>query len=262
MLSIIATEPIIWTALAGLGAGLVLGFLGAGGTVVGLPFLLYLVVLPPHTTLGTNAMGVCMIAAALSIYRFSKHDTSLIPAISFAVPGVVGVFIGAQIGLHYPGSSLVFLLGFLLFGIAAWLYYLSTKIGKSHNVRSDPVYDPITRRKIAKMTPVAFAVGGAAGFFGIGGGFMIVPAMALTANIELVQAAASSLLPIAAFAGLVGVTYFMAGQIDYWLSAIMFISGIFGGFLGIQLGRRVGKTTTYRIFATFLVLLGIYIILR
>ena len=112
------------------------------------------------------------------------------------------------------------------------------------------------------MTPVAFAVGGAAGFFGIGGGFMIVPAMALTANIELIEAAASSLLPIAAFAGLVGATYLFAGQIDLWLSAIMFAAGMFGGFLGVRLGRRVGKTTTYRIFATFLVLLGIYMILR
>lgn len=257
-----AAQSILWTALAGLGAGLVLGFLGAGGTVVGLPFLLYLVVLPPHATLGTNAMGVFLIAIALSAYRFSKHEVAWIPAVSFALPGVAGIILGAQIGLHYPGAKLVFLLGFLLFAIATWMYYLSTKVGNSQGAKSKTAYNTITRGKIMRMIPVAFSVGGAAGFFGIGGGFMIVPALALTANIELIQAAASSLLPIAAFAGLVGTTYLMAGQIDVLLSVIMFVAGMFGGFLGIQLGRRINKTTIYRIFATFLVLLGIYIILR
>lgn len=254
-------QSIIWTALAGLGAGFVLGFLGAGGTVVGLPFFLYLVVLPPHTTLGTNAMGVFLIAAALSVYRFSKHEASLIHGVSFAVPGAAGILIGAQIGLHYPGAKLVFLLGFLLFAVAAWLYYLSFKINKSQAVQKQPDQN-MTMGKLARMIPTAFAVGSAAGFFGIGGGFMIVPALALTANLELMQAAASSLLPIAAFAGLVGTTYLMAGQIQVWLSAIMLGVGIAGGFLGIKLSKRLGKTIMYRLFATFLVLLGLYILLR
>jgi hypothetical protein len=83
--------------LAGLISGFVLGFLGAGGTVVGLPFLLIFDRLGPHNALGTNALGVSLIAAALLIWRIRNKQILLTSGVMFALPGLVGVMQG-------PGS--------------------------------------------------------------------------------------------------------------------------------------------------------------
>ena len=256
------SQAVVWAAVAGLLAGFVLGLLGAGGTVVGIPFFLYLAVVSPHTALGSNALGVFMIATALVAYRLWRREVLVAPGVVFALPGVAGIFIGARIGLEYPGGGLVFLLGFLLFIIAGWLFFLSTKVAKSSTLPAELPRHSLARGRLLRIIPVAFAVGGAAGFFGIGGGFMIVPSLALAAGIDLVQSISTSLIPIAAFAGLVGFSYLGAGDVNIWLSVVMVPAGVVGGFLGMKLGNRIDKTTTYRVFGAFLALLGVYIVAR
>lgn len=256
--------PVVWAALAGLAAGFILGLLGAGGPVVGLPFLLYLADISPHPALGSNALGVSMIAAVLYGFRLRRREAIVAPGMAYAVPGMFGIYIGAQLGLHYPGTGLVFLLGFVLFAIAGWQFYLSAKVGGPHAPRTAPPGSGVgvSRGSLLKTTPVALAVGAASGFFGIGGGFMIVPSLALTAGVELTEAISSSLLPIAGFAGVVGASYLRAGDVDLGLSIVMLPLGLLGGYAGIWLGKRITKTAIYRVFASFLALLGVYFIIH
>jgi uncharacterized membrane protein YfcA len=78
----------------------------------------------------------------------------------------------------------------------------------------------------------------------------------------LMEAAATSLLPIAVFSGWIGVQYLLSGSAQAPLSGMMLGGGLFGGWAGIEVGRRLSKKTSQQIFAVFLLLLGIYMIVR
>jgi uncharacterized membrane protein YfcA len=255
---------VVWAVAAGLAAGFVLGFLGAGGTIVGLPFLLFLAGLSPHHALGTNALGVSLIAAALMGWRAGHREVPLQEGIVFTLPGLVGILLGAHLGLIYPGRRLIFLLGILIFIVSSWIFYLSTQQpSASNNVSTNPLErrtHPISRTTLLKVIPTAFAVGFTAGFFAVGGGFMIVPGLMLAAGLDLPLAAASALLPISAFAALVGIDYILAGSVSIKLSLFMLVAGLAGGAYGIWLSKRAAKKTMLRAFGVFLALLGLYML--
>jgi uncharacterized protein len=255
-------SAILWSIPAGLIAGFVLGFLGAGGTVVALPVLLVLAHLRPHLTLGTNALGVALTASGLLSWRIRQHEVRLSDGIAFAAPGLPGIYVGARLGLLYPGAKLVFLLGFLLFIVAAWMYYLSMRQGQAKVSGQNEGPRSFKRSRLLKMIPTALAVGMAAGFFGVGGGFMIVPGLMLTGGLGLAEAVAASLLPITCFAGLIGVEYLRAGSVVVSWALVMMASGLVGGAYGIWLAKHLSKVTMLRVFAVFLALLGVYMLFR
>ena len=91
---------------------------------------------------------------------------------------------------------------------------------------------------------------------------MIVPALALIVGMDLIEAAAAGLLPIAAFAGWIGIQYWLAGSTDLGLAAWMIPPGLIGGFAGIRLGQSIPRRISQRIFAVFLVGLGVYMVLK
>ena len=253
----------LWTIPAGILAGLILGYLGAGGTIIGLPFVLFLMGLPPHTALGTNALGVSLIAIALLIYRLANREVLVKEGLLFAIPGIAGDFAGVRVGLIFPGQRLIFLLGILLFLVAGWMFYLSTRSGPGVTVpENNPGERKLDKRHVIRITITAFVVGATAGFFAVGGGFMIVPGLILAGGLELGEAAAASLIPIALFSGWIGLSYLTAGEAALGDSLMMLAPGILGGVAGVWLGQRLSKRTTQRIFAAFLIGLGFYMSFR
>lgn len=250
-----------WTLLAGILAGFVLGFLGAGGAVVALPVFLLLAGLAPHLTLGTNALGVGLIAAALFCWQARQASLPVRQGILFAVFGGPAIYLGAHIGLLYPGRKLIFLLGFLLFAVAAWMVYLSYRHPRRPADGKDAVNAPGVRlsfTQIASIAVMACATGLAAGFFGVAGGFLIVPALMLAGGLDLAFAAALALLPIAVFSGIVGIEYWTAGDVNLTWALVMLAAGIPAGAFGIWLSRRLSNSVMLRVFATFLAALGLY----
>lgn len=164
----------IWAILAGASAGLAFGYLGAGGAVVTLPFALYLADMPAHDALGSKAIGVALIAGALMLWRLIRGDIRLRLALGLAVPGLAGVYGGFQLGELLPGRLLVFVLGALLVAVAAWVAYASTlsdkgKCEQAQNSRG-------TARPLWIVCASGAVLGFAAGFLGIAGGFLVVPA--------------------------------------------------------------------------------------
>lgn len=246
------------SVLGGILAGLALGMLGAGGTVVGLPMLLYLGSLHGHIAFGTNALGVTIIAFVLVLWRMSQKQINLGLGVVFAIPGLVGIAIGARLGLIFPASKLIFLLSFLILIVGGWIAYLSMR----QDDPAPPRQGPIERRQIIRLTPVAFITGVISGFFAIGGGFLIVPGLAIAAMIDLRASARSSLLPIAAFAGLDAIEYIYAGDVSYSTSGVMVLAGIAGGAAGILLSNRLPLRVIQRLFAIFLTLVAIYMIVQ
>lgn len=250
--------------IAGVIVGFILGFFGAGSAVVGLPVILLLSNLDGHVALGTNVAGVSMIAFLVLIYRFSKKDLLLLEAAVFTVPGLIGNYCGIKFGLLFPGHKLLFLLGFILFLIAGWIFYLSIRGDNRLAKRVETVNQEknSNKKRLIYIGITAFLIGITAGFFAISGGFMIVPALMLIGKLELTEAAGTAILPIVAFTGLAGTEYWATGSVDTSISFTMLLPGIGGGITGIWLAKRLPKKIMQQLFAVFLVMIGIYMILR
>lgn len=99
-----------------------------------------------------------------------------------------------------------------------------------------------------------------AGFFGVAGGFLVVPVLMLVAGMDLVQAAATAMLPITAFAGWIGIQYWFSGDTEPVFALAMVLPGMFAGFGGMWLGRHLPRTLSQRVFAGSLVALGVYMV--
>ncbi len=248
--------------LTGIVVGFVIGFFGAGSAVVGLPILLLLSGLTGHTALGTNISGVSMIALLILIYRSYRKDIFYTEAAVFTLPGLIGNYAGIQLGLVFPGKKLLFLLGFVLFFIAAWMIYLSkTKTGRAEDTDAHLEKTHYTKR-LFYIGLSALVIGGTAGFFAISGGFMIVPALILAGGLNITEAAGTAIIPIVAFTGLAGFEYFNTGAVDTAIAFSMVPPGIATGIAGIWLAKHLPKTLMQRLFAVFLILIGIYMICR
>jgi uncharacterized membrane protein YfcA len=248
---------------AGVFAGLALGMLGAGGTIIGLPMLLYLGDLQGHAAFGTNAFGVSVIAFLLLLWRLHKQEVNVLLGITFAVPGLFGIAIGTRLGLLYPAAKLIFLLSFLILIVAGWIGYLG--IRTSSTADADQVATTttvITDRQVLRIVPTAFLVGVISGFFAIGGGFLVVPGLAFAAAVNLRVSARSSLLPITAFAAFDAIDYLIAGQVQFAAGGIMIVAGIAGGAMGIFLHNRLSLPVVQKIFAVSLALVAAYMIVQ
>ena len=248
-----------WAITAGFACGLAFGYLGAGGAVVTLPFVLYLADMPPHDALGSKAIGVALIAGALLVWRLLRNDVRLRTGLALAVPGLAGVYAGMRVEHFVPGRTLVFLLGLLLLGVAAWVAYAST-LGAGSGAR--PFQKPTNRPSLGLLCSSGVGVGVVAGFFGIAGGFVVVPTIMVIADMEIAEAAATAMLPITVFAAWIGLQYWQRGAANASFAVAMLLPGILAGGLGIWLGQHVPRTISQRIFAGFLVVLGIYMMMQ
>ena len=247
--------------LGGVFAGLALGMLGAGGTIIGLPMFLYLGGPQGHTAFGTNALGVTLIAAILLIWRVARRQVNLRLGIAFAIPGLLGIAIGARLGLVYPATKLVFLLSLLILVVAGWIGYLGFRqpLHDGASPAAAPT-SPLTRRRVFLILPTAIIVGVVSGFFAIGGGFLVVPGLAFAGGVDLRVSARSSLVPIVAFAALDAIEYVLAGDVQFAFSGVMIAAGIAGGAAGIALGNQLPLSVVQKIFAIFLTLVAAYMI--
>lgn len=252
---------LVFPVVAGLAAGAVLGFVGAGGTVVGLPVLLVGGAVSGHAALGTNAAGVACAAALLAAWNLRRGQAQWREGAAFAAPGLAGIFLGARMGLGFPSRHLIFILGFLLFLVAGWMVWLSTRGEPLHAGPPAPHARAFARRTL-RLAPLGFMVGWIAGFFAIGGGFLAVPALMLGGELPLAFAAPTALIPIALFAALVGGEYGAAGQIHPLWSAVMAVAGLAAGLAGIRFAAHTPRHWLQRAFALLLVGIGVYFILR
>ena len=118
--------------------------------------------------------------------------------------------------------------------------------------------------RVLKLAPAGLATGLAAGFFGIGGGFLIVPGLIAATGMTLANAAASSLLSVALFGAATSVSYAASGLIDWRIFAALSTGGGVGVLLGAPLARKLAghATLARRIFALMILATAAYVMLR
>ncbi|MBB3148102.1 hypothetical protein FHS21_004545 [Phyllobacterium trifolii] len=172
--------------------GFMLGLLGGGGSILATPLLRYVVgVVQPHVAIGTGALAVSLNALANFGIHASKGHVWWRCAIVFSALGVVGALAGATLGKAMDGERLLFLFGIVMLVIGGLMLMPRKPVPEKAQ--------PVDLRMCLMTAAVALAAGAASGFFGIGGGFLIVPGLILATGMPMISAVGSSLLSVGAF---------------------------------------------------------------
>ncbi|NOJ26620.1 MAG: hypothetical protein DA330_01215 [Nitrososphaera sp.] len=248
---------IFLVVLSGLTTGTVLGLTGGGGSVLAVPLLIYVAGLrDPHIAIGTSALAVGATAITSMASHWKRGNVRLKEGLIFGVPGVAGTVIGAQLGLLTPASSLI--LAFAGFMVIMGVRMFRKKQTGNHQNKDDGRI--IVQKK--KVTTYGFLVGMAAGYFGIGGGFLIVPVLMHAAGLNIIQAVGTSLLSVSMFGLSTAGRYFASGNVDLFIALLFIAGGIPGSVIGARLAIRIPKENLAKAFGLLIIAVAAYIIAR
>ena len=240
--------------------GLSLGLIGGGGSILAVPLMAYVVGLPPHAAIGTSAVAVGASALA-NLAGHARAGTVKWPcATVFAVSGVAGAAIGAQIGKRVDGQALLAAFGVLMIVVAA-LMLRPRRIGHNAEVH---LMRASARRLLPPLAGTGFAVGVLSGFFGIGGGFLIVPGLISATAMPLLNAIGSSLLSVSAFGATTAVSYAASGLVEWRVAGLFILGGLAGGYAGIEAAKALAgrKRMLAIVFSAVVAVVGLYVTAR
>jgi len=246
--------PDLFAVLSGVLVGLVLGLLGGGGSILAVPLLLYFVgVRDPHVAIGTSAVAVSA-SALINLVLHARKGTIKWPcATAFAVSGSLGALLGATLGKAVDGQKLLLAFAIAMFGVGISMLLRKPETGEV-DVR-------ISARLAARLIPTGLLTGMASGFFGIGGGFLIVPGLIGATNMLMLNAIGSSLVAVTAFGAATAASYAFSGLVLWDVAGLFVLGGLVGGLIGQQLGARLAtrKGVLTRVFAGFIFVTAVYI---
>ncbi|HVS78487.1 MAG TPA: sulfite exporter TauE/SafE family protein [Steroidobacteraceae bacterium] len=255
-----STAAAVLSLLSGSLVGMSLGLIGGGGSILAVPLMAYVVGLPPHAAIGTSAVAVAASALA-NLGGHARARTVKWPcAIVFAAAGVAGAAIGAQIGKRVDGQALLAAFGVLMVAVAG-LMLRPRRAGHDPEVR-------LTRRSAARLLPplagTGLAVGVLSGFFGIGGGFLIVPGLISATAMPLLNAIGSSLVSVSAFGATTAVSYAASGLVDWRVAGLFILGGLAGGYAGIRGAKALAgrKRLLTLVFSAVVAVVGVYVTAR
>lgn len=246
---------------SGVLVGFVLGLIGGGGSILAVPLLVYVVgVSSPHIAIGTSAVAVAVSALVNLAGHARAGHVKWRCALVFAATGIIGAALGSTFGKQFDGQKLLTLFGGLMIVISALMFWRGNETGN--------VEVRLTRASAPQLMPLLLtygaAVGALSGFFGIGGGFLVVPGIIAATNMPLIFAIGSSLVSVAAFGLTTAGNYAMSSLVDWELVAFFIAGGVVGGFAGRLLAERLSssKKTLSRIFSATIALVGAYVVWR
>jgi uncharacterized membrane protein YfcA len=237
--------------------GFSLGLVGGGGSILAVPLLVYLVgVTNPHVAIGTSAVAVAASAATNLWAHAASGNVKWRCASVFAGAGVIGAYLGSSLGKMIEGQHLLALFAVLMMVVGALM--LRGRSGEGvPSVR-------LNRENFPRLVGLGFAAGGLSGFFGIGGGFLIVPALILATGMPILYAVGSSLVAVTAFGLTTAANYTFSGFVDWRLAPAFILGGILGSLFGTRsakmLASRKGALDT--IFATLIFAVAIYMLVH
>ncbi|MEY2195971.1 sulfite exporter TauE/SafE family protein [Neobacillus sp. BF23-41] len=251
------TIQVFLSIFSGTIVGFVLGLLGGGGSILAVPLLLYVVGMKdPHVVIGTTASAVAINAYVNLIPHSRAGNVQWKAAIVFAIPGALSAYTGSMIGKLVPGKQLLFLFAILMIVMAVKM--VTPK--KEESSQADNLKNQI---KMPQLIIMAILVGLLSGFFGIGGGFLIVPGLIFAARMPMIAAIGSSLVSVGTFGLTTAVSYSLSGLINWWVMLAFVGGGIGGGMVGALLAARLSKQrrTLHYIFSGVVMFVAIYMLI-
>src|SRR5699024_3690512 len=243
---------IVLTVILAVAVGVSLGLLGGGGSILMVPLLAYVAGLEPKQAISGSLFVVGVTSLIGVIAHARAGHVRWRAGIIFGVTGMVGAFLGGLAGGHIPGTV-------LMMAFATVMIVTATAMirGRREPQRSTATAAS-TRLPVTQVVLQGLVVGAVSGMVGAGGGFLIVPALALLGGLALPAAVGTSLLvrSIASFAGLAG--YLTVVTMDWLIVSAVAGAGIVGSLLGTRLNSRIPEHTLRRGFGVFvLVMVGL-----
>ena len=239
--------------------GLLLGLLGGGGSILTVPMLVYLLHVEPKLAIVTSFVVVGVSSLMALIPHARRSSVCWKSGLFFGLAGMVGAFGGGRMAVQFSGDLLM-----SLFGLISLFTGLLMLRGKRAEAKTDAVAQPTSVCPIQvpffRVLFDGFFVGGLTGMVGVGGGFLIVPALTLLVGLPMQGAVGTSLLIIAmnALAGLSGYSQHVA--LDWELTGLVTVGAILGSAVGGWLSAYVKPAALRKAFGIMVVLVAGYVL--
>ncbi len=253
------TLTLLQLVLGGLSGALVgfsLALVGGGGSILAVPLMVYLVgVKNPHLAIGTSALAVAA-NAGLGLTHHARAGHVRWPCgLVFAAAGIVGAFGGSTLGKAVDGQKLLFLFALVMILVGALMLRRRTK-APNHDAHLDAT-------NAAPLAGLGLLAGLFSGFFGIGGGFLIVPAQIAAINITMINADGTSLIAVTAFGLTTAFNYALSGLVEWPLAAVFIAGGHLGSMAGTRMARHLSaKGRLTQVFAALIFVVAAYMLWR
>ena len=254
---IITTAQGVLGLASGMLVGFSLGLVGGGGSILAVPLMVYVVgVAEPHVAIGTSAIAVAA-NAAINLSNHARGGTVIWScALIFAAAGMAGAFGGSILGKMVDGQKLLALFALVMIVIALLMLKTRSRIGL-----------PDVKVSMSNMPAIAglgLATGTVSGFFGIGGGFLIVPALMLATGMPIMNAVSSSLVAVTAFGLTTAASYAWSGLVSWALAGLFVAGGIAGGLAGTHSARHLAERrgALNIVFAVVIIAVALYMLAR
>ena len=239
----------------GLAVGILLALVGGGGSILAVPILVYILGEPVKraTTESLLIVGVTALVGAVAAGRAGRLHIRL--ALAFAGAGAVGAVGGTGLNRLVGGRAI--LLGFaLLLLVAAYAMVRSRATGATAHGHGRGAVG------WARVATAGAATGLLTGFFGVGGGFVIVPALTLVLGLPMRLAVGTSLLVIALTSGAALAAHLATGTINPSLSAAFAVAAIVGAATGTRLHGRLPERRLRQLFALLLTAVAAFLLAK
>ena len=254
----------------GVAVGFALGLTGGGGGIFAVPLLVYGLALEPREAVGVSLAAVGTTALVGSVAKLRKGETDVRTGLLFAVAGMLGAPLGGLLSKQLSESLLLILFSGLMLVIAGRMWAKSRSGDEHENDQARfvcqrdacgrPTLGP---RCVALLSLLGLATGVLSGLFGVGGGFVIVPALVLFGGLAIHRAVATSLMVIFLIS-VSGVASYVAsgGQLSWALAGLFAVGGVVGMQLGSRVSTRLSGPVLQQVFATAMVAVAGFVVFK
>ena len=250
----ISSLQMLLGALSGSLVGFSLGLVGGGGSILAVPLMVYLVgVKNPHVAIGTSALAVAANAAIGLVNHARQGNVVWRCGSMYAVAGVAGAFAGSSAGKAFDGQRLLFLFAIVMVVVGILMLKGRRNVGVEGA--------QCNRTNAPKVLTFGLGSGLFSGFFGIGGGFLIVPGLVASTGMVMINAVGTSLVAVTAFGLTTALNYAGSGLIDWPLAAVFVAGGIIGSLAGTVAAKRLSAGGHLNsVFAALIFLVAAYML--
>lgn len=264
---------VAWGLLCGAIVGLSLGMTGGGGAIFAVPMLVYGLAIAPREAIGVSLAAVGSTACFGFLTRWRTGQLEIRTGMIVALGGVLGAPVGSWLARRIPEPTLLTLFAALMLLVAWRMWRGSTQQPDYILLNEKPDDDRgischtgaggsliLTSKCAAMLALIGLATGVLSGLFGVGGGFVIVPALVLIGHMPIQRAIGTSLFVVSCVSAAGLTSYLVSGGTISWVLTGFFLCGGIGGLLvGQSIGKRLPTTTLQRIFAMVIVAVALFV---
>jgi uncharacterized membrane protein YfcA len=245
-------QTLVLEVVFGAGIGLLLGLVGGGGSIITVPILVYAIGLSPKDATATSLVIVGLTALLGAMPHAREGRVDLRTALAFGAAGIAGAFAGTWLNHQVSGPMMLLLFGVMMLVVAARMAFGKKPTPRPADFERHPLAVPVAGLAVGVMT----------GFFGVGGGFLIVPALVLALGLPMKLAVGTSLVIIAMNSASGVLAHLATGGFDLEVAAAFVLGGFLGSQVGGRLAGRIDDAKLSKAFAGLVAAIGVFLIVK